>query len=262
MPSTVDPAQAIADLVHREAGLAFDADRFYLIRARLSRRLQAIGCDLTAYAQRCRCDPDERGLLLDLLTTNHTAWWRDGEHFADLIATVLPALKSRRLRVWCAAAASGEEPYSVALALVKALPDRAAWDIAILATDISTRALAKLRAGEYASAGLAVLSAEDRALAVEPAPGRPGQVRVRPALRDLVHIARLNLMAEWPMRECFDVIFCRNVMIYFDPPTQERLVHRLVARLVPGGTLYIGMGEGLAGFPHPLRQHGPAIFRH
>jgi chemotaxis protein methyltransferase CheR len=136
--------------------------------------------------------------------------------------------------------------------------DVASWDCAVLATDISTRALAKARAGIYPGERVEGLGEAERALAL----ARQGSAwRVRDELRAFVHFARLNLMdATWPMHGPFDAIFCRNVMIYFDTPTQERLVRRLAVLLRPGGTLYIGHAETLNGIDQPLKAIAPAVY--
>jgi chemotaxis protein methyltransferase CheR len=260
-----DPIAEIMDIAYEVAGITLSENKRSMVAGRLGKRLRQLGCEIDAYVERVRRDPAELTAMLDLLTTNHTAWRREPGHFTDLEQRVIPAIRQvqagagrPRLRIWCAAAATGEEPWTIALSLVRALPDLAQWDAAVLATDLSTRALGVARAGCYREERIAALSTQDRALALEPCDG--DTYRVRPQLRALVSFARLNLMEPWPLRGPFDCIFCRNVMIYFDQPTQERLVNRLAGLLTPGGTLYVGHSESLSAIDHPLRTIGPATY--
>lgn len=256
----MDAISDIMAVVYDVAGIKLGESKRSMVEARLGKRLRQLGCDLKAYAARLHRDDDEIIRCLDLMTTNHTAWKREPVHFDDLARRVLPTIQGRRLRIWCAAAATGEEPWTIALTVLQAIPDLAQWDAAILATDISTRALGVARAGRYSEERIASLNAIERNLAVEKADDAERTWVVRPELRRLLTFARLNLMNEWPMRGPFDVIFCRNVMIYFDQPTQERLVNRLARLLAPGGTLYVGHSESLSAITHPLRSAGAATY--
>jgi chemotaxis protein methyltransferase CheR len=252
-----DPVSMIMETIHAVAGICLGEGKRGLVESRLGKRLRQLQCDLGSYADLIHRDGDELVRCLDLLTTNHTAWKREPVHFSDLAERVLPALAHRRLRLWCAAAATGEEPWTIAMTIAQALPDLAEWDAAILATDISTRALAVAKAGRYSAERIATLSPGERRLAL----ADDGEAwSVTPALRRLVTFARLNLIGEWPMQGPFDVIFCRNVMIYFDQPTQERLVNRMARLLAPGGTLYVGHSESLSALKHPLRPCGTATY--
>ena len=263
-----DPVADIMAIAYDVAGISLGPGKRSMVEGRLAKRLRQIGCSLDAYVQRVRGDAKELAAMLDLLTTNHTAWRREPGHFTDLEQRVLPALTRAgggsgrpRLRIWCAAAATGEEPWTIALSVLRAIGDLTRWDAAMLATDISTRALARARAGIYDEGRIATLSPADRELAVEQVEaGPPSLFSVRPRLRALVSFARLNLMEAWPMRGPFDCIFCRNVMIYFDRPTQELLVNRMASLLAPGGTLYVGHSESLSAIKHPLRSIGPATY--
>ncbi len=263
----VDPVASIMALAFRLAGIRLDEGKRVLVESRLGKRLRQLGLSMADYALMVESNADEQVILIDQLTTNHTAWFREADHFADFEKRVLPAIKARqagvqrpRLRMWCAAAATGEEPWTIALCLARTLT-LANWDAALLATDISTKALDKARAGRYGEARVESLTPADRQLALTVAePGPPRVYAVAEALRKVVTFARLNLMEDWPMRGPFDVIFCRNVMIYFDRPTQERLVNRMAALLAPGGTLYVGHAESLSSIRHPLRTLGPATY--
>lgn len=262
--SKPDPITGIMRLARRSAGIGLARGSRALVESRLGKRLEQLACDMAGYLRLLETDRTELVVCLDLLTTNHTYWLREPEHFADFEQRVLPAAakRGRRMRVWCAAAATGEEPYSIALCLRRSLPDLAAWDCSVLSTDISNRAMARASDGLYADDRIAHLSPQDRRLALELAAKGPPRVwRVKPGLRRLVQLARLNLIEEgWPMHDAFDVIFCRHVMGYFDPATQERLINRLAGQLVPGGTLYVGQSESLPMIAQPLRQLAPAIY--
>jgi chemotaxis protein methyltransferase CheR len=263
-----DPIADIMTIAYDVAGINFSDGKRSMMEGRLGKRLRQLDCGLGDYVERVRKDPKEMTAMLDLLTTNHTAWRREPAHFDDLEKRVIPAVAKAqksasrpRLRIWCAAAATGEEPWTIALSLLRALPDIDDWDVAMLATDISTRALERAKAGRYDEARIESLSSADRALAVEQVEaGPPAIFSVKPQLRKLVNFARLNLMEPWPIKGPFDCIFCRNVMIYFDHPTQEKLVNRMAKLLVKGGTLYVGHSESLSAINHPLRASGPATY--
>jgi chemotaxis protein methyltransferase CheR len=250
-------------LVRETVGIELGPAKRTMVQARLGKRLRALGIGIGEYLARVEADPGERVMLIDLLATNHTSWWREPAHFEDFQQRVLRPLAAEtapRLRVWCAAASSGEEPYSIALCVERALGAHPRGDAAILATDISTKALALARAGRYGEASIAALGRAERALACQRERRHDKPWVVRDELRRLVHFARLNLMLEWPMRGPFDVIFCRNVMIYFDKPRQARLIKRLAGLLRRGGTLYVGHSESLAGLDHPLRPLGASVY--
>ena len=253
------------DLARSVAGIEFTDAKRQLIESRLAKRLRQLDIGMDAYAERAIKDPAEQEILFNALTTNHTDWLREPAHFDDFSRRVLPHLAAggrNRLRLWCAAASTGEEPYSIALTIARFAGDSLSrWDTAVLCTDLSTKALTAARSGRYTSERIAPLVEADRRLALEPADGPPVTTwQVKPVLRNLLHFARLNLMDEWPMKGPFDVIFCRNVMIYFSRETQERLVNRMAALLAPGGTLYVGHSESLSAIRHPLQARGPAIY--
>lgn len=259
---TANAYTAIIDLVHSQAGIRLTEAKHPLIRNRLNRRLSELGCDIEAYAERCRCDAAEREYCIDRLTTNHTAWLREPAHFIDLAERIIPEQRkngSRRLRIWCSAASTGEEPYTIALTLLEHIKDLANWDIAILATDISHKALAKAREAIYRSEHIIPLSPQQRQLALKQLPG--GRYQVRDELRRMVHLAKLNLIGDWPMNGPFDIIFCRNVMIYFDGETRQGLINRFYRNTAPGGYLFIGHSESLGRGDSPYDYVMPAVYR-
>ncbi|GIX47032.1 MAG: chemotaxis protein methyltransferase [Candidatus Tectimicrobiota bacterium] len=233
------------------------------MRTRLGKRLRALGLPSFAHYLRylaADASGQERQQLIEALTTNKTGFFREPQHFAFL-QRELPALcrRSARLRFWSAGCASGEEPYSLAMVLWEHVPDLAQRDVRILATDIATAVLQRARQGRY----------DAQALQAVPAPLRhkyftavaPGVYRVQARLRALVRFARLNLLDPWPMRGPFDVILCRNVMIYFDRETRANLVQRFVRLLSPGGYLFTGHAESLVNLAPGLRYVQPAVYQ-
>jgi chemotaxis protein methyltransferase CheR len=259
----------ISDYVRSICGISLNVDKKELVKARLAKRLRQLEVHcFQDYMDLVRGDATGAELtgMLDLLTTNLTYFFREPQHFDFLAKTALPKAiamnaSSRKLRLWSAGCSSGEEPYSLATTVLDALEGRGSWDAKILATDLSTRMLAKAREGIYSADTLRETS-RDR-LARHFLPVRRGgehAYKVKPALRAMVHFARLNLINDWPMRGPFDVIFCRNVMIYFDKATQQRLVQRFMQRLAHGGVLCIGHSESLIGGGHSLRYVKPAVY--
>ena len=257
--------ETIRQLVYRVAGINLTHGKEGLVRSRLAPRLRALGLDdFDAYLDHLDRDVSGAELvqLVDVITTNKTSFFREPEHFDLLQRVVLPPLAERggTARFWSAGCSSGEEPYTIAIVARELLGGSAA-DARILATDVSTRIMRRAREGVY----------HDRELAgVPPAimrrhfvnhPAVPGSLCVVDETRATVRFARLNLMHDWPMRGPFDAIFCRNVMIYFDRPTQQRLVNRFAALLAPGGYLFVGQSESLTALTHDLQYVQPAVYR-
>jgi chemotaxis protein methyltransferase CheR len=261
--------QTISSMVKGLCGINLHDGKKALIKARLGKRLRTLGLrDFGQYLDRIRddADGDETCAMLDALATNLTYFFREPGHFDFLRTRVLPALRARRrqerrLRIWSAGCSSGEEAYSIAITLRDAMADLPAWDVGILGTDISTPMLRLAVAGVYGRDRLRQTPAHlvQEGFRCEVERGRT-VYRVHESVRRMVHFARLNLMAAWPMRGQFDVIFCRNVMIYFDKPTQERLIERFHGQLAPGGTLLIGHSESLTGIRHALRYVQPTVY--
>jgi chemotaxis protein methyltransferase CheR len=203
-------------------------------------------------------------MMLDEISTNETEFFREPAHFGYLTDEVLPSLVrrgTRRLRIWSAGCSSGEEAYSLAITLCESLSDLAQWDAKILATDLSTRAIARARRGIYDEQCLGGVPVEARRIYFRRADVKGGTAfRIAEPVRRLVDFARHNLMGDWPMSGPFDAIFCRNVMIYFDKPTRESLVNRFWELLAPGGVLFIGYSESLSGLKHRFRYDQPAVY--
>jgi chemotaxis protein methyltransferase CheR len=205
---------------------------------------------------------EELGRMIDLLTTNHTAFWREPDHFGLLTGHALPErmAKGGTVRIWSAACASGEEPYSILMAVAEA--GLGMGRVELSAADISSRALHAAREGIYEAEKVESLPVEWRRRYFQAGVGeRAGWVRVRKCLREAVHFERRNLLEPFAGLGLFFAIFCRNVMIYFDKEVQEDLVNAFAESLEPGGWLFIGHSEGLAGIRHPLRPVAPAAYR-
>lgn len=257
----------IAERVFETAGIVLKDHKRQMVYTRLARRLRALGLtSFAAYLELLESPAGTRELqdFTNAVTTNLTSFFRESHHFDHLSdAVIAPRLAEgrRRLRIWSAGCSTGEEPYSVALALLgKGGPAaRDGVDLRILATDLDTNVLAQAQAGLYRAD-----RAEDVPAALRPGAliRRPtGQVEIAAAFRAPVAFRRLNLLHDWPFRGPFDAIFCRNVLIYFDAETKARLVRRFAEHLDLGGALYLGHSESLLG-EHPLlRSEGRTIYR-
>lgn len=257
--------QEISRIVYHQCGINLKSGKEALVRARLMKRLRALQMpDVKAYMALISSAQGEREIhtLIDVMTTNKTSFFRESAHFDYLAETILPALDQPRLRFWSAACSSGEEPYTLAMVLREHIPAIDKKDVLILSTDISNRMLDSARKGIYPKERLQDVP---RPLVQKyfetSAGGTDGGYRVGPALRKLVRLAPLNLMQPWPMKGPFHVIFCRNVMIYFDRPTQQRLVNRFHDMLPSGGHLFVGHSEGLSGIRHEFQYMKPAVYR-
>jgi chemotaxis protein methyltransferase CheR len=256
--------EKISQLVYQLTGINLHSGKQELVNARLAKRLRVLGLkSFDAYMEYLKRDNPQGELvaMIEAMTTNKTSFFREPQHFDYLCRRIVPWLRNRKIRIWSAGCSSGEEPYSMAILLGEGIQDLTLWDIGILATDLSSRMIADARKGIYDTNHLRDVSPlliSKYFTCIETNPVRRYQV-IEP-LRHLVHFARLNLMGEWPMRGPFDVIFCRNVMIYFDKQTQGRLVNRFWKLLKPAGHLFVGHSESLAGLPHKLRYVQPAIY--
>ncbi len=255
--------ERISDTMRDVAGIRLPAGKETLVKSRLSKRLRLLGLDgFPAYLERVEQDEtgEELRAMIDALTTNKTSFFRESAHYDHLLASALPELAGRgRVRIWSAGCSTGEEPYTLAMLLREHLGEPVLRDARILATDISGRALQLAMRGEYSAGVMGDVPGPllDRYFERTAA----GLYAARDALRSLVTFARLNLVAAWPMKGPFDVIFCRNVMIYFDREVRERLVARFHGMLRDGGLLYVGHSESLTGLSHPFAYVRPAVYR-
>ncbi|MFN0098022.1 MAG: CheR family methyltransferase [Gemmatimonadaceae bacterium] len=256
---------AVSEFLHSRAGITLRDGKEALVISRLGKRVRSTGMKSLNEYIRAVVDgkaPAELTHFIDVLTTNKTGFFRERTHFDFMVKELFPAWAARRneVRIWSAASSSGEEPYTVAMLVRDHLPADVAGSTRILATDISTRMLEAARAGRYSNQQTHGVPPELlRKYFERDAAG--DEWTAHESITDLVKYARLNLMEDWPMKGPFDLIFCRNVMIYFDRNTQERLVNRFAGLLAPGGVLMVGHAESLSDIQHPLEQLQPAVFR-
>ena len=273
--SDVQPARRVSqnefseirDLAYKTFGLDLKQGKEALVTARLAKRLAALDLgSIGEYLELLRSDRTggELTSLIDALATNYTSFQREPQHFELLRTKVLPGIAASpgRAAIWSAGCSTGEEPYTILMHAADVLGDRNLGKLRLLATDISNKALAKARAGVYTLDKLNDLPADWRRRFLQRGVGElSGSFRIRPELVSKVEFSRLNLMEPFDSVGTFRVIFCRNVMIYFDKQTQEHLVRRFAARLEPGGWLLIGHSEGLMGVRNELEYVMPAVYR-
>jgi chemotaxis protein methyltransferase CheR len=241
----------IADIAKREAGLSLSPAKKSMISARIARRLRATGqADFGGYVAflKSRDGAEELRMLISALTTNVSHFFREDHHFRLLETDLLPRIEAdaragRRVRLWSAGCATGQEPYSIAMTILRRFSDAAAHDLRILATDIDEAALDRAVRGKYSQRELDAVPPADRKRFFRDT--GIGDMEVGADLRALVRFRPLNLVATWPVRGPFDVVFCRNVVIYFDAATQAALWPRLHRVIGPDGVLFIGHSERL-----------------
>ncbi|WP_423066332.1 CheR family methyltransferase [Devosia sp. CN2-171] len=256
--------------VYKEAGIALSEAKRTLVVSRLGKLIRTLRLnsfdDYLDHLERQGTPADAQDFI-NALTTNLTRFWREDHHFTHLETYVGQLMQRRprgengrpKLRIWSAGCSTGQEPYTIALHLLAAFPELKRWDFRILATDIDTNVVAKAASGTYPETELSGLSPQQMAL-FERAGG--GQVRIPAAARELIAFKPLNLMNNpWPMRGPFDAVFCRNVAIYFDKPTQGELFARLGALIVPDGFLYIGHSENLGAGGGNFKLVGKTIYQ-
>ena len=255
----------ISTIVYRSCGIDLGRGKKALVRARLSKRLRALDLpDFEAYLKyvKSKEGAPELCCMIDAITTNKTGFFREVEHFNFLREHILPEASDKKIRYWSAACSSGEEPFSLAILLRECIRDIDSKDCLILATDISTRMLEKARNAVYCKSQLRELPKTlIKKYFCEVDSGTLKSYGVKDEVRALVRFARLNLMNVWPMKGPFNIIFCRNVMIYFDKPTQHKLIDRFWDLLKPGGYLFVGHSECLSAVPHRFTYVRPAIYR-
>ncbi len=244
----------IAAVLQKEAGIELTDGKLPLVHSRLSARLRSLG--LKNY--RSYCDfvessdgHQERLEMLSVLTTNVTRFFREPHHFDYLRQDMIPELldimrKGGSVRVWSAGCASGEEPYTLALTFLQECPDIAKRDFRILASDIDPAILRMAAAGVYSSRSIAQVPEEQKEKYFHASPDQPDSWEVGPEVRALVTFRRLNLIGEWPFQRTFDLIMCRNVVIYFGTETKSMVWSRFVRQLRPGGWLITGHSERLS----------------
>ena len=257
--------RALATLVYERAGISLHDGKRALVTARLQKRVRAGGFDnFSDYVTFVQTDPtgDEVVALLDAIATNHTSFYREPQHFELLASTIAPGMGPVGLDVWSAACSSGEEPYSIAMTIADALDADPRGRARIFASDLSTKALRTARGGVYGMDRVDGLPRDVLKRHFEKGMGaRAGLVRVHPRLLAAVTFERLNLLEIGDLGRRFEVIFCRNVMIYFDRTIQQKVVSMLERHLKPGGWLLISHSESLNDIEHDLRWVAPAVYR-
>lgn len=258
---TAGDFKRVRAMIHERAGIALGEHKREMVYSRLSRRLRALGrSEFSSYLNSLESDETspEWEAFINALTTNLTAFFREPHHFPILADY---ARKKGPLSVWCAAASTGEEPYSIAITLQEALGARVG-NSHVLATDIDTQVLERAQAGVYPTERVEKVSPERlRAFFLKGKGRHAGRVRVRPEVADMVTFGQLNLLdGQWPLQAAFDVIFCRNVMIYFDKPTQARILQRMAPVLKPGGLLFAGHSENFTYVTQDFRLRGQTVY--
>lgn len=268
MEFTAQDFDFIRRLVLERTGIALSESKQELVYGRLAKRLRSLG--LTRFSEYCKYvanHDEELPEVVNAITTNLTSFFRESHHFDYLRDEVMPALlrvnaASRRIRIWSAGCSSGEEPYSIAMVVREMVPENQGWDVRILATDIDTNVLDRARSGFYPADRVTGVPESCRRRYLSKGTGDDaGRIRMRDDIRDMIAFRQLNLIEEWPMRGPFDIIFCRNVVIYFDKTTQRLLFDRYANILVPGGHLFIGHSETLYKVSERFELIGRTIYR-
>jgi chemotaxis protein methyltransferase CheR len=255
--------KAIRELILSVAGISMTEEKEELVKARLATRLRELKISAyEEYLERIQTDPVELSNMVDVLTTNKTSFFREQQHFDYLIEHVFPVWQQERRarRIWSAGCSSGEEPYTLGMLLREHLPQ---LDVRILATDLSLRVLNRAKQARYAEHVARDVPAALRGRHMRKVLGEsPQMYEMSEEVKAKVSFARLNLMGKWPMRGPFDLILCRNVMIYFSDQTRTTLAVRFAELLGPGAVLMIGHAESLASLEQPLQLLEPAIYAH
>ncbi len=262
----------VSDVIYKHCGINLHEGKKTLVRARLAKRMRS--CKMGTAKEYIDYvlsmnDKKEFYNLVDSISTNLTSFFRERVHFDLLRDKYIPNLIAKqakhgglkKFRIWSAGCSTGEEPYTMAIVLKEAFKETSGWDVKILASDVSTRVLEKASAGMYEADRVGQMP--QQLLSTYFNKGTAGGAvayQVKDELRKMIAFRYLNLMEPWPVKGPFDVIFCRNVMIYFDKPTQEKLVGRFYECLKSEGLLCIGHSESLTGVNHPYRYLQPATY--
>ncbi|MGB8012263.1 MAG: protein-glutamate O-methyltransferase CheR [Terriglobales bacterium] len=262
----------LRSLIYSTSGITLSPEKKTMLELRVKRRLRSL--HLESYAAYCAYlfgghnQKEEIVHLIDAVSTNKTDFFREPEHFEFLVQRALPGLvagdeSGRPLRIWSAGCSTGEEPYTLAMVLHERGPDYPGFRFQVLATDISTAVLTKAERGVFSLEALSpVPEGLRRKYFMRSRNPETKLLRVVPELRSLIEFRRLNFMdADFGLRQPVNVIFCRNVMIYFDRPTQERILQKLAAQVVPGGYVFVGHSETLHDMDVPLTAVAPAVYR-
>jgi len=262
--------QRLSQFIQDYSGIKMPANKRTMLEGRLRRRMRATRIDdVNAY---CRYLFEEDGMaaevihLIDAVTTNKTEFFREPAHFDFLVQKGLPALAAkgkREIKIWSSACSTGAEPYTIAMVMDEFCAQQRGVDYSILCTDICTEVLEQAIAGRFSEQMIEPVSAARRKQYVMRArDASRNEVRIKPHLRAKLAFARLNLMDEaYPVETGLDIIFCRNILIYFDKPTQSKVLSRLCSHLAPGGYLLLGHSESIVGIDLPVTQIANTVFQ-
>lgn len=259
----------IRQLVSQHTGISLSDAKRDMVYSRLARRLREVDIqDFGSYCSLIDSPEGEIELLnfTNAITTNLTSFFRESHHFEYLKTTLLPKLMqqnaaNKRMRIWSAGCSTGEEPYSIAITIREIIPANSGWDIKILATDLDSNVLAKGKAGIYDADRIKGLPKSQKNKWFKAGKGENfGLVQVNPSLQEMITFKRLNLMDRWPIQGPFDFMFCRNVVIYFDKPTQRVLFGRYADLLVDDGHLFLGHSETMFKVCDHFKLHGNTIY--
>ncbi len=261
--------QFVKKKIFKLAGISLSDAKHQMVYSRLARRLRLLG--LQKFKDYCQLikgdDSEEIGFFINALTTNKTSFFREKHHFDFLANSIIPQLvlkkaHSRRIRIWSAACSSGEEPYTIAMVLDRCKTTNSGWDTKILATDLDSNVLDTARQGIYDQRLLQdVDPGFRRDFFQKGAESQSNKIKVAKKLAEVISFKQLNLMDDWPLKGPFDVIFCRNVLIYFDRVTQQKLFKRFYDLLTEEGHLIIGHSENLGEMSQQFEILGRTIYR-
>jgi chemotaxis protein methyltransferase CheR len=283
LPSAIGPFQEVSrkisgrefqqfqQLIYREAGIWLSPAKVALLTGRLARRLRHHGLKtFTDYYALVSESPEERVQMFDAISTNETHFFREFQHFELLKSEIFPqwvrdvdeGRRDRKIRVWSAGCSTGQEPYSLAMLLLAHFPAAAGWEIEIIATDLSTRVLSVAKKGIWPAKGASEIPLEYlKAFMLKGVGEKTGQIKAAPELRSLVKFYRVNLNSpSYPFVGKFDLIFCRNVLIYFDERSQDSIVRHIVSFLSPSGYFFVGHAESLHRMGDILSTYVPTVY--
>ena len=259
-----DDFERVRKLIYKRAGISLHAGKQAMVYSRLSRRLRELGnASFGPYLRALEADSGpaaeaEWQEFVNCLTTNLTSFFREEHHFG-LLATELAARRGQNLRIWCNAASTGEEPYSLAMTVIETLGAKA--PVKIFCSDIDTKVLATAENGVYAADARGLSPERLHQHFLRGTASNSGFIRVKPELKRLVEFRHFNLMDErWSFSEPFDIVFCRNVMIYFDAPTQRRVLERMRRVIKPHGLMFAGHSENFSESRDLFRLRGKTIY--
>jgi len=262
-PMSIADFDFLRNLAYSQTGIVLPERKKQMVYSRLSRRIRTLR--LSTFSQYCHYlenNTHELPEFINALTTNLTAFFREKHHFVHLDKQICPqwlASKQKRIRIWSAACSTGEEAYSIAMTLYGRI-DLNLFDVKILATDLNTQVLETAKKGIYSAEVLPTIPANFSAKYIKTLPNTE-QFSIKQRIKDLVHFKQLNLLQPWPMSGPFDVIFCRNVFIYFDSDTKQRIIKKFRALLNDGGYLIIGHAETINDFAADFEFVGHTIYR-